>query len=350
MRFRVSTLCFASLFAFGCARGPNISTDQLPLKRVVIYRNGVGYFERSGHVDADAVTFKMRQKMVGDFLASLAIVERGGSSVRSASFPLEVEKDDESVDLDPRYESMLKPFPGPGPKKKDKNPLREVILRLDGKEHDLAIGYVSETPVWRPSYRLVVQESGNADLQTWGIVQNLSGEDWGGVDLVLVAGAPLAFESTLGDPVVPDRPIVTDTGEVIAAVPTGVTSLEQRKESEVERFGGEKAEAASADKDMGGLGLRGVGEGGGGAAPGDLGDDEEPPAPRTKARPTRRSPPKLPSAWRRPRPALALAGAPRHRRNRVRPRRPRPRSRAVRSAGVQRWTRRSARGSRRRVA
>ena len=115
MRFRVSTLCFASLLALGCARGPNISTDQLPLKRVVIYRNGVGYFERSGHVDADAVTFKMRQKMVGDFLASLAIVERGGSSVRSASFPLEIDKDEESVDLDPRYESMLKPFPGPGP-------------------------------------------------------------------------------------------------------------------------------------------------------------------------------------------------------------------------------------------
>jgi hypothetical protein len=242
MRHALRWIGLASLLAMGCARGPNISTDQLPLKRVVVYRNGVGYFERSGHVDADAVTFKMRQKMVGDFLASLAIVERGGSSVLSASFPLEMKDEDEDAaetELDPRYQSMLKPWPGPSQKKKDKNPLREVILRLDGKEHDLAIGYVSETPVWRPSYRLVVQEGGNADLQTWGIVQNLSGEDWTDVQLALVAGAPLAFESTLGEPVIPDRPIVTDTGEVIAAVPTGVTSLEQRPESAVERYGGE---------------------------------------------------------------------------------------------------------------
>lgn len=73
-----------------CARGPNVVSEQLPLKRVVIYRNGVGYFERAGEVDEDRVGFEMRQRMVGDFLASLAIVERGGSSVRSASFPLEI--------------------------------------------------------------------------------------------------------------------------------------------------------------------------------------------------------------------------------------------------------------------
>ncbi len=282
MRLGIRPLVLTSLLgllAIGCARGPNVSTDQLPLKRVVVYRNGVGYFERSGHVDADAVTFKMRQRMVGDFLATLAIVERGGSSVRSASFPLEIEDDDDDTQLDPRLQSMLKPWPGP-PKKKEENPLREVILRLDGKEHDLSIGYVSETPVWRPSYRLVVQESGNADLQTWGIVQNVSGEEWKDVDLVLVAGAPLAFESTLGDPVIPQRPIVTDTGEVIAAVPTGVTSLGQRKNAELERFGGESADQPAPSEQMGegGLGLRGTGRGGGGkgdAAPEDLEEADE---------------------------------------------------------------------------
>jgi len=247
MKIHLRTLVLTSLLAVGCARGPNVASDQLPLKRVVVYRNGVGYFERSGSVDADAVTFKMRQRMVGDFLASLAIVERGGSSVRSASFPLEIEDEDQDEEMeDPRYQSMLKPWPGP-PKKKEKNPLREVILRLDGKEHDLAVGYVSETPVWRPSYRLVVQPGGGADLQAWGIIQNLSGEDWKDVQLSLVAGAPIAFESTLGDPVIPDRPLVTDTGEVIAAVPTGVTSLQTRPDSGVDRFGGEMAEEAARE-------------------------------------------------------------------------------------------------------
>ena len=36
--------------------------------------------------------------------------------------------------------------------------------------------------------------------------------------MLIAAGAPLAFESTLGSPVVPERPTVTDRGEVIAAV------------------------------------------------------------------------------------------------------------------------------------
>jgi hypothetical protein len=223
----------------GCARGPNVSSE-LPLRRVVIYRNGVGYFERAGQVDEDQVKFRMRQRLVGDFLATLAIVERGGSSVRSASFPIDVE--DESK---PEAEPAPQPGPSeridekgrlwhrePGPeptvpeeKKHDPNRLRDVVLSLDGKEHDLSIGYVAETPVWRPSYRVVVQNNGEADLQTWGIVQNLSGEDWQDVELTLVAGAPIAFQSTLGTPVTPARPIVNDSGEVISSVPTGETSL-----------------------------------------------------------------------------------------------------------------------------
>jgi hypothetical protein len=78
--------------------------------------------------------------------------------------------------------------------------------------------------------------SGQAELQSWGIIQNLSGEDWKDVELVLVAGAPLAFRATLGDPVTPERPLVTDSGEVIAAVPEAVTSLEKRDGGPVNRY------------------------------------------------------------------------------------------------------------------
>ncbi len=65
-----------------------------------------------------------------------------------------------------------------------------------------------------------------------GIVENLSGEDWTDVKLALVAGAPLAFDAQLGTPVIPDRPIVTDQGEVIVAVPKSETSVEQEKDSD----------------------------------------------------------------------------------------------------------------------
>jgi hypothetical protein len=233
---------------FGCARGPDVSSPELPLRRVVVYRNGVGYFERGAEVDGEQVSFKMRQRMVGDFLATLAIVERGGSSLKAASFPIEVDKDD-PVAQDPRLDRMLQSWERPGepprPPPKPGDRLRKVILSLDGKEHDLAVGYVAATPLWRPSYRVVVGKGG-ADLQVWGIVQNVSGEDWKDVELTLVAGAPIAFESTLGDPITPVRPVITDTGEIIAQVPEGMTTLGNEPGGPVDRYAPDEPTAPAA--------------------------------------------------------------------------------------------------------
>src|SRR5678816_552788 len=89
---RVSLLSIA--IAAGCATPPPVSVPGLNLRKVVIYRNGVGYFERGGRVDSDSVQFKVRKDEVGDFLATLAVLERGGSSVRSASFPMDVASED----------------------------------------------------------------------------------------------------------------------------------------------------------------------------------------------------------------------------------------------------------------
>jgi hypothetical protein len=229
----------------GCARGPDVQSG-LELRRVVIYRNGVGYYERAGHVDEEEVSFKVRTERIGDFLATLAVMEQGGSSVRSASFPVDLEKnkdgdDDEEDEAEEGDEDEVAPPPPvpmgmpqppqpPKKKHKKKKDNRETVrLGLDGKEHDLVVGYVAETPVWRPSYRLVVSKRGSsepkADLQAWGIVQNQSGEDWKGIRLSLVAGAPLAFQAMLDKPVIPPRPTVTDQGEVIGSVPLGETSL-----------------------------------------------------------------------------------------------------------------------------
>lgn len=219
---------------WGCARQPAVSAEGLALRRVVIYRNGVGYFERAGHIQADKVYFRVKGSEVGDFLATLAVIEKGGSSVRSASFPIKAGQEDTGETEAPptpvtdEYAPVrARPVPPKPPKKYDPNKLQTVVLELDGKVHDLEIGYVAETPVWRPSYRLVIGK-GTSDLQAWGIVQNLSGEDWKGVRLSLIAGAPLAFEATLGTPVIPTRPTVTDMGEVIAAVPRSETSLSEQ--------------------------------------------------------------------------------------------------------------------------
>src|SRR5947207_1063726 len=107
----------------GCAGGPSVSAEGLALKRVVIYRNGVGYFERAGHIKADRVNFKVKGTEVGDFLATLAVIEKGGSSVRSASFPIKIADKDEPVECEPPVQPMTDQkaniVPGPPPPKKD---------------------------------------------------------------------------------------------------------------------------------------------------------------------------------------------------------------------------------------
>jgi hypothetical protein len=214
-------LAIAALAQMGCADVPAVDSKGLPLKKVVVYRNGIGYFERAGRVEADSVTFQVRKNEIGDFLATLAVLERGGSSVRSAAFPLAVEKD--------KVPPPAPPAPGassPGAAAGRSPDLETVVMGLDGKEHDLQVGYISVTPIWRPSYRLVLDEHG-ATLQAWGIVQNLSGEDWSNVTLSLITEAPLAFDASLAMTVVPPRPRITDGGDVIAVVPHSETSFAQ---------------------------------------------------------------------------------------------------------------------------
>ncbi len=206
MNIRTFVLPIGLLLSLGgCLRGPAVMVSRgvLPMQRVVVYRNGVGYFERRGTVHEDHVEFRVRQSEVGDFLGTLAVMEEGGSSVRSAAFPL----DDASQHRDP-------------------NERRAVRLTLDGRDHRLAVGYMVETPIWRPSYRLVLNANG-AQVQAWGIVQNLSGEDWTNVRLSLVAGAPVSFRSELAEAVISPRPLVTDRGEVIDSIPRGETALAQ---------------------------------------------------------------------------------------------------------------------------
>ncbi len=205
-----------ALSSIGCGQSALVSS-QLPVKRVVVYRNGVAYFERGGKVSDDEIRFKMRDSEVGDFLGTLAVMEAGGSSVRSASFPIKIE--DENEVAKPYYKMNAA----------EKRGLKDVVLHLDGKRHDLRIGYVAASPVWRPSYRLLVTPGG-AQIQAWGVVENVSGEDWKDVSLTLVAGAPLAFQTQLGTPTIPERPLVTDGGEVIAAVPKAETSYREEAE------------------------------------------------------------------------------------------------------------------------
>jgi hypothetical protein len=86
-------------------------------------------------------------------------------------------------------------------------------------DRNLFVSYVSEVPVWKTTYRLVIpSESGRKPfLQGWAVVDNTLGEDWTDVELSLVAGAPQSFVQPLSKPIYTERPIVPiQTGTVVA--------------------------------------------------------------------------------------------------------------------------------------
>jgi hypothetical protein len=61
-----------------------------------------------------------------------------------------------------------------------------------------AISYVVGAPIWKTAYRLALpRDGGNARLQGWAVVENLTGGDWNDVDLVLVSGNPVALRQPL---------------------------------------------------------------------------------------------------------------------------------------------------------
>lgn len=218
MKPEIARLC-AFLALSGCATSPAIrSAQDLPIKSVVLYRSGVGYFERDGSFEGDALKFAVKQREVGDFLASLTAVEQGQGGVRSIAFDVPETK-------------APSPCPEEGPCPEPPDPGEQTVtvklLLSPEAEHALHVAYVVGAPIWRPSYRVVFDNKERALLQAWAVVQNVSGEDWRDVKLSLTTGAPISFRTDLGTPITPERPMVSDSGEVVSAVPLAETSLDQ---------------------------------------------------------------------------------------------------------------------------
>lgn len=217
---RSPTLVWSTLILAlsGCASAAAVRGDKrLPVRQVVLYRSGVGYFERSGDFDGEAISFRVKQSEVGDFLASLTAVERTPGGVRSVSFEVP----------EPAQPAGFGPDGTPPPAPPSEERVDVKLSFASDAEHALTVAYVVGSPVWRPSYRIVFDGSDRALLQAWAVVQNTSGEDWRKIKLALTTGAPISFRSDLGTPITPTRPLVTDTGEVVDYVPTGETVVGQ---------------------------------------------------------------------------------------------------------------------------
>ena len=88
---------------------------------------------------------------------------------------------------------------------------KAVSLTFSGEgKRNVRVSYVVENPIWKTSYRLVLDKTNKAApfLQGWAIVENPTDEDWKDVRMALVSGRPISFQMNLYDPLYIKRPVV----------------------------------------------------------------------------------------------------------------------------------------------
>jgi hypothetical protein len=267
------------------------ASGRLPVKRVVLYQNGVGYFEHSTRVrGTQDLNIDFTSAQLNDVLKSLTVVDLGEGRITGVRFNsvaplserlktlrLPLGEDASRKDLlealrGTRVEVRSGPIAAPG-----KLLSVEVVKRFTGKEeqmeevpqvtlvtdagevrsfelwggtsvriadHELAdevnrylnlvgsaravdlrrltisaagtgereifVSYISEVPVWKSTYRILLDAKAGAKplMQGWAVVDNTIGEDWKDVQLSLVAGAPQSFVQNISQPMYVRRPEV----------------------------------------------------------------------------------------------------------------------------------------------
>ncbi|PYV39123.1 MAG: hypothetical protein DMG06_24020, partial [Acidobacteria bacterium] len=101
--------------------------------------------------------------------------------------------------------------------------LRDMAISTEGTGvRGLFVSYISEVPVWKATYRIVLNSKAGRGpmLQGWAIVDNTVGQDWEKVELSLVAGAPQSFVQNISQPIYARRPVVELQGSMNIAPQT----------------------------------------------------------------------------------------------------------------------------------
>jgi hypothetical protein len=263
--------------------------EKLPVRRVVLYKNGVGYFEHTGRVrGAQELKIDFTSAQLNDVLKSLTVLDLNGGKVTGVGYnsvapiaeqlkslrlpldesptlegflnalrgaPVDVrsgaavfsgrllsveektthkgqEETGKVLELSVVGEGTVRTFPltpAVSVRVADRDlgeeitkylslvnsarnqDLRQMNIATSGAgERNVFVSYISEVPVWKSTYRIILPEKPGASplLQGWAIVDNTVGEDWNDVELSLVAGAPQSFIQDLSQPYYTRRPVV----------------------------------------------------------------------------------------------------------------------------------------------
>jgi hypothetical protein len=261
---------------------------ELPIRRVILYKSGVGYFQHVGSIAGDAsVAIQFTTAQLNDVLQSLTALDLDGGSIANISYnsvapieqrlaalrlPLSGNTDrlefykvlrgarvevragtgvatgriltveqkmrtrnggteavieltlvsDEgavrtielapgtSVHLADRdVRTDLSSYLGIVASSRGEDVRRMVLSAAGSGTRRLLVSYISEVPIWKSTYRLVLPaDSRKPILQGWAVVDNTVGQDWTNVELSLVAGAPQSFVQEISQPYYAQRPVV----------------------------------------------------------------------------------------------------------------------------------------------
>jgi hypothetical protein len=268
----------------------NAAASKLPIRRVVLYKNGIGYFEHLGHVrGSQDVHVDFTSAQLNDVLKSLTVLDLSGGRIaavdynseaplarRLTTLRLSLGENPSMADflgalrgarlevrapsgtaiagklLSVEQKSMVKDngttewteislvsdtgevrtaevtpsmsfriaekdlqveigrYLGLIASSRDQDLRRMTISTTGSGERNLYFSYISEVPIWKTTYRIVLPSKAEKKplLQGWAIVDNTIGEDWNDVELSLVAGAPHSFVQDLSQPYYGRRPVV----------------------------------------------------------------------------------------------------------------------------------------------
>ena len=178
--------------SWGCAAQKPVVTDTT-LGSVIVYRNGVAYFERYAAPGQKELKLRVPSERVDDFLKSLSIVDTASGEPLPISYPT-VESFDGYV---------------------------ELTIALPQRPGRLKITYVTESPSWKPSYRVVLDKNGKARLQGWAVVDNVSGEDWKDVRVGVGSTSALSFRYDLHSVRLVERETLSSGEQLAHAPPSG---------------------------------------------------------------------------------------------------------------------------------
>jgi hypothetical protein len=267
----------------------------LPLRRIILYSNGVAYFERRGMVTSRSeIDLSFKQSQIDDVLKSLVVLDLGKGRVGTVSYnssappsarlneiPFSI-KPATNGDEEGGLAGVLSQFQGarvavatgnrtirgsiltvgerqlPGPKDNppitvrtlviasesgelqsfDLNEIRNVKLLEEGSRQDVSqfanasasarrrdaktitvtsegegqremvVSYTIAAPIWKTTYRVVLDQTGKPFFQGWAVVDNVGEEDWQNVELSLVSGTPVSFIQHIQKPLYRYRPVV----------------------------------------------------------------------------------------------------------------------------------------------